>query len=181
MVRTSKNLTHKEWTLLIIFVIYWFIFFPIIWFVIQPRIFLVDKSATILYAVILVAIYAVLHCIIYICFKRYEQKRGKELERRIYSLPKGITPEDIRNKPLSLDASLYVPKKQRVSMRVEPPTVPNAAATATNGSENSYETDSRRGSNVTIPLYIKENDDGKVRFISSYELYYDGERFRDEV
>ncbi|XP_053960384.1 uncharacterized protein LOC128864653 [Anastrepha ludens] len=111
----------------------------------------------------------ILHCIIYCCLKRCEKKRANELESYAASQP-----EDTKYMPHTLDTALYVSKERRASKRVEPPRVP-ARTQIGNG------TDSNRNSDVTIPLYVNHTDEDadKLRFVSSYELYFDGQRFLD--
>ncbi|XP_039959520.1 uncharacterized protein LOC120774166 [Bactrocera tryoni] len=169
-----KNLSCIQWTLVIIFVIYWLIFFPIVWFVIQPPAFQTSTTATLLYALLFFAIFVLIYCIVYCCLKRCEQKRVQE--HNMKKVKEAFPPlEDDLERPECLKTANISRKERPTSKRVLIPKVPEAeqykdAMLYTKG-------DSNRDSAVTIMLYVDDRAEEKTRFVSKQELYFNGEQF----
>lgn len=176
LVKEKKTFSCLQWTLLIIFVIYWLIFFPIIWFVVQPASFQTSTSATLLYALLFFAVFIVLYCIIYCCFKRCEQNRTKK--RYVTRVKETyVLRESVDERPESMKMAFVSRKDRPASKRVLIPKVPEAE----NNEGVRYITgDSNRDSTITIPLYVEDSGEDKTKFVTKQELYFDGAEFLDK-
>uniref|UniRef100_A0A0K8U785 Uncharacterized protein n=1 Tax=Bactrocera latifrons TaxID=174628 RepID=A0A0K8U785_BACLA len=169
-----KNLNCTQWTLLIIFVIYWLIFFPIIWFVIQPPAFNASTTVTLLYALLFFAVFVLIYCIAYCCLKRCEQTRVKK--RNIQQVKETFPPlEDDVERQESMKTAYISRTGRPTSKRVLIPKMPEAeqnkhALLYTPG-------DSNRDSAVTIMLCVDNRAEEKTRFVSKQELYFNGQQF----
>uniref|UniRef100_A0A034WK10 Uncharacterized protein n=1 Tax=Bactrocera dorsalis TaxID=27457 RepID=A0A034WK10_BACDO len=176
-----KNLNCTQWTLVIIFVIYWLIFFPIIWFVIQPPAFQMSTTVTLLYALLFFAIFVLIYCIVYCCLKRCEQKRVQEQHNIQQVKEPSLTIEDDVERPEYMKTAYFSRKERPTSKRVLIPKVPEAEENKRATSMLYTPGDSNRDSAVTIMLYVDDSAEEKKVFVSKQELYFNGQQFLNTV
>uniref|UniRef100_A0A0A1XQE2 PAB-dependent poly(A)-specific ribonuclease subunit PAN2 n=1 Tax=Zeugodacus cucurbitae TaxID=28588 RepID=A0A0A1XQE2_ZEUCU len=82
-ISSNKKLTCLQTSLLILFVLYWFIIVPLVWFAIKPSINTESSSSIAIYALIFFAVYIALSSLFYCCFQEYELKRDEEMKTRV--------------------------------------------------------------------------------------------------
>ena len=156
--------TRYQYTQLIVFCLYWFVFFPLIWFVVKPDIFIASIWFALLFAIILLLAYCLLYFIIKQCWCHRQNSKSNGHEHLWPPTTRSHHNPSVYNPTTSQDRG--EPRETRVLM---PDTV-------------MYENPMPRKKPGLIcqdePLDIEMEEPKNVRFITSCSLYYDGQNFK---